>query len=394
MKRALLWLSLGSLVPGTSEVRGSDEPELSAPSIVSLAGRFGGKVSPGEIVALYPSHVGPAAIAGAQLGRDGKVTTLLGDTRVWFDGVPAPMAYTVNGEVGAVVPYDVAHHTTTEVVVEFQGKRSPPVTLAVVDATPALFTLDASGQGQAAMLNETGCCNSARNPAARGSIGVLYATGEGQTTPPGITGSVTFHDRIKDYPVPQSPVQVTVGGVLAEIVYSGEAPHAIAGLLQVNFRVPANAPIGDAIPLVLTVGGVPSSSQVTMAVRSATRRILVVDPNSANRAWFEKVLAGNAFEVFTAPEATEALSAAQPPVDLVILSLAIPQEDRQAVVHSIQATHPQVRIAAIATSAWLSPATLKAADLLGAQAVFVKPMAPQTVLARIRDLLRSRHWPD
>ena len=123
-----------------------------------------------------------------------------------------------------------------------------------IPAAPALFTLDSSGKGQATMLNETGCCNSVRNPAARGSIAVLYATGEGQTTPPGITGSVSAFAKVALYPTPRARVRVTVGGQLAAIVYAGEAPHAVAGLLQVNFRVPANAPLGDAVPVHLIVG--------------------------------------------------------------------------------------------------------------------------------------------
>ena len=97
------------------------------------------------------------------------MTTRLGETRVLFGGLTAPIAYTVSGEVMAVVPYEVSNRKTTDVVVEYQGKRSPAVTLDVVASTPALFTLDSSGKGQAAILNETGCCNSARNPAARGA---------------------------------------------------------------------------------------------------------------------------------------------------------------------------------------------------------------------------------
>ena len=46
---------------------------------------------------------------------------------------------------------------------------------------------DSSGQGQAAALNQDGALNSAENPAAAGSVVVLYGTGEGQTDPPGRT---------------------------------------------------------------------------------------------------------------------------------------------------------------------------------------------------------------
>src|SRR5262245_558647 len=99
----------------------ADTPLLSLDKIVSAADHRGGKVSPGEIVVLYPENVGPDVLLGAQLDPTGRVATELSETRVYFDGMAAPLAYTVKGEVGAVVPYEVAGHTVTDVVVEYQG---------------------------------------------------------------------------------------------------------------------------------------------------------------------------------------------------------------------------------------------------------------------------------
>ncbi len=361
------------------------QPGPSAPTVESAADHFSGRVAPGEIVRLHPLNAGPPVLLGAQLDSQGIVTTLLAETRVWFDGFAAPLAYSLNGDVMAVVPYELAGRAKTEVVVEYRGKRSPPATLDVVESAPALFTLDSTGKGQAAMLNETGCCNSAHDPATRGSLAVLYATGEGQTTPPGITGSVTIHARIADYPAPLLPVRVTVGGLPAEIVYAGDAPNAVAGLFQVNFRVPANAPIGDAVPLVLSVGDSRSPDGVTMAIRSSVKRILVADPDLAARNWLKGVLTGAGYEVSTDRHG--------PLVDLVIMSLAIPEQERLDAIRALRAEQSQLSVIAIATASVLGPATLRAADMLGAQAVFTKPMAPQAVLDRVRELLQSRPTP-
>jgi uncharacterized protein (TIGR03437 family) len=41
----------------------------------------------------------------------------------------------------------------------------------------------------------------------------------------------------------------------------------VAGVLQVNARIPADSRPGDAIPIVLTVGGIASQGGVTLAVR-------------------------------------------------------------------------------------------------------------------------------
>lgn len=385
--RVFTWLFLCAVLKAASD--GPAGPALSAGGVVNAADHSGGRVAPGEIVVLFPSNVGPAVLAGAQIDGDGRVTTLLGETRVLFDGVAAPMVYSVSGQVGTVVPYTIANRKTTQVVVEYQGVRSPPVELAVVGSAPALFTSDSSGKGQAGMLNETGCCNSARNPATRGSVSSLYATGAGQTSPPGIDGTVAAYERIAEFPVPALPVQVTVGGQQAEILYAGAAPHAVAGLLQVNFRVPANAPTGDAVPLVLTVGSSRSPDGVTMAVRSSAQRILLVEDLPAIRNRLRSVLAGAGYEVAVARNGRDAVArAAEHPIDMVICSLTIPEKERLEAIRSMVKARPQLKI--VATVGASGPGTRRAADLLGAQAVLKQPMASKLVLQRVGELLRPR----
>ena len=56
-----------------------------------------------------------------------------------------------------------------------------------------------------------------------------------------------------------------IGGLDAPVVYVGAALQAVAGLLQVNVRVPALAP--GTYPVVLLVGGVSSRAGVTLTVR-------------------------------------------------------------------------------------------------------------------------------
>jgi|HubBroStandDraft_6_1064221.scaffolds.fasta_scaffold192749_2 uncharacterized protein (TIGR03437 family) len=366
----------------------SNPPQLSVRDVVNAADRSAGKVTPGEFVLLFPSNAGPAALAGSYLASDGKAMTVLGDTRVLFDGIAAPLGFSISGQVGAVVPYEIADRQTTDVVVEYQGVRSSAVTLPVVASAPALFTLDLSGKGQAAMLNETGCCNSPRNPATRGKIAILYATGEGQTTPLGVSGKVSFYPRIADYPVPQLPVHVTVGGEPAEIVYAGEAPHAVAGMLQVNFRVPERAPLGEAVPLVLTVGNSRSQDGITMAVRSSVQSVLVMDRPGVTRNWIGRVLRRAGYEVLTARNSVEALRQAQEhPVDLIVLNLAIPEGESLKSVHAIRTVQPRLRIIAIDRA--LGPAALRKADVLDAQAVLTGSLASTAVLRRVREILKE-----
>jgi len=334
-------------------------PSLSARDVVNAADYSHGGVAPGEVVILYPSNAGPSRMVPWGLAGNLNESTTTGDTRVLFDGRPAIVIYSSKGQIGAIVPSSVAGKPATEVVVEFQGERSAPATLPVVDSSPAIFTLDATGKGPAAMLNETGCCNSIRNPAPRGSCVSLYATGEGRIP----LGRVAPN------------ISVTVGGVLAQVILTENV-----GSLQVNFRVPGNAPIGDAVPLVLTVGNRHSSPAVTMAVRSAKQNILVMDQDPAIRRRLARILAAAGYEVATA-------QATQRP-DLVILNLEAPGDNAVDRLAALREARPRLRTLAISSA--LDPTVLRQADLWGAQAIVTKPLGAANVLARVRTLLEMR----
>ena len=75
------------------------------------------------------------------------MTGVLDQTRVLFDGEPAPLIYVSGNLISAVVPYSVARKTRTVIQVEYQGRAGNPVTVPVVAAAPALIAADASGTG-------------------------------------------------------------------------------------------------------------------------------------------------------------------------------------------------------------------------------------------------------
>ena len=55
-------------------------------------------------------------------------------------------------------------------------------------------------------------------------------------------------------------------GKPAEVQYAGAAPDAVAGLLQVNVRIPADASSGD-VPIVIQVGNASSQPGMTVSVK-------------------------------------------------------------------------------------------------------------------------------
>ena len=224
-----------------------------------------GGVSPGLIVTFFGARIGPQDLVVLRLTAAGLVDTSLAGVRVLFDGVPAPLIYVQAGQVSAVVPYSVSGKTSTQVQLEYQGRLSNTITLPVTATAPGLFTADASGSGQAAVLNQDGVTvNGPANPAPVGSVISLFATGEGQTDPPGVDGKPA---NTAPLPKPLATVTVTIGGINAEVVYAGAAPTLVAGVLQVNVRIPLGVTPGNAVPVIVRVGNQSSQLGVTLAVR-------------------------------------------------------------------------------------------------------------------------------
>lgn len=157
----------------------------------------------------------------------------------------------------------MAGKSSTVLQVSYRGKKTNAVTLPVADSSPGIVTLSGSGRGPGAVFNEDGTLNSASNPAARGSIIVFYATGEGQTNPAGVDGKLAT----EVFPKPLLPVSVMIGDLEGGILYAAAAPFMVAGAMQVNVRVPADAPAGDAVPVRLKVGNNTSREGVTVALK-------------------------------------------------------------------------------------------------------------------------------
>jgi uncharacterized protein (TIGR03437 family) len=237
---------------------------ISANGIVNAASYAGGSVSPGEIVTIFGSGLGPNTLVGAQLDSRGYVTTSLAQTQVLFDGVDAPMIYTLAGQVSAVVPYEVSGKSTTQVQVVYQGQSSNLVSMPVSTVIPGIFTSNASGTGPGAIINQNGTVNTASNPASAGTYVFVYATGEGQTNPAGVDGEPGGSPVA--VPVAQ-PVTATVGGLSAQVQYAGGAPGLVAGVCQVNILIPLGASAGSSIPIVINIGGRNTQANVTLAVK-------------------------------------------------------------------------------------------------------------------------------
>jgi uncharacterized protein (TIGR03437 family) len=230
-------------------------------AVTNAATNLAGPIAPGEVVVLYGSNIGASKLTSySGLNSQGLVSTTLAGTSVYFNGLPAPMIYTSPNQVGAVVPFNVGGSSASVYVVN-QGATTAPVTVPVAAASPAIFTLSGTGSGQAAALNQDGSVNSATNPAKAGSTIQLFATGFGQTNPPGVDGL----PNAVPLPLPVLTVTATLGGKPATVSYDGGAPQLVAGVMQLNLVVPSGLTAGS-VPVTVTVGTFTSPATATVYV--------------------------------------------------------------------------------------------------------------------------------
>jgi uncharacterized protein (TIGR03437 family) len=230
--------------------------------VTNAASFWSNGITPGELVSLFGSGIGPDNAGTLQRDASGNVATELAGTRVLFNGFPAPLLYVSKGQINAVVPFELAGSTHASVQVLRNGVNSNALDVPIRDAAPAVFTLDAFGQ--AAVLNEDGSLNSVWNPAKQGSTISIFATGAGLLDPIPANGRVPSAPSAK----PVLPVRVVIDVSDAEVLYAGDAPGIVEGVVQINARVPKVFNTGT-VNLSLQIGdhAFPIDVQTTVAVR-------------------------------------------------------------------------------------------------------------------------------
>ncbi|HWB99183.1 MAG TPA: cohesin domain-containing protein [Bryobacteraceae bacterium] len=240
---------------------GAGSVPLQASGVLNAASLLPGPVAPGEFVTLLGSDIGPTS--PQQQNNPGSPD--LGSVQVWFDEVRAPLLYVSSGQINAIVPYAVSGKSVTHLQVFLSGQLRGDLTIPVAPAAPGLFTSNSNGAGQGAILNQDTSINMASQPAARGEIVTLYATGGGDITP-AVDGAIISSTPGAVLPDLQSPVSVLIGATSAEILYAGPAPGLLSGALQINCRVPSNLPAGS-VPVSIQVGSSSSQAGVTVALK-------------------------------------------------------------------------------------------------------------------------------
>jgi uncharacterized protein (TIGR03437 family) len=237
------------------------QPQITA--IVNSADQLAGRgISPGEILTIYGAGLADAGGVSAGIAGGTSFQTQAGNARVFVNGIAIPVLYASPNQINAQAPYDLPAGGTALVEVDHLGVRSAPFALTISTALPAIFTVNSSGQGPGAILNQDYSLNTSARPASRGSAIMIYGTGAGQGTRSLIAGGIEGN-----LPTPTlAPVVVILGGIRVPALYAGTSPGSVNGLVQVNVIVPQNAPSGGAIPVQLEVNGQLSRAGVTVAI--------------------------------------------------------------------------------------------------------------------------------
>jgi uncharacterized protein (TIGR03437 family) len=227
------------------------------------AGLPGGAVARGSTFTLFGSGLGPTA--AAQQPSYPLQITLAGVSIKVTQGstvVNAIPTYVSDAAINAIMPSN-APLGLVSVKVTYNGKASNPQTVRVVSNNPGLFSATGFGYGPGAIYNfsNTGAqVNSPLHPAQPGQTIALFGNGLGP-----ITQADTDTPPVANLPF---KAELFIGGVaVTDFAYVGRLP-GVAGIDQINFQLPANAPQGCYVPVTLRIASTAVSNTVTMAITS------------------------------------------------------------------------------------------------------------------------------
>lgn len=216
--------------------------DRSAPFITALvnAASFaaGAPVSPGSVVAIFGTNLGTKA----EVGNGSPVLTLGGAT-VTINGIPAPIFATTMGQINVQIPWELAGMPEAFVQVTAGGVQSVAQIIKLADTAPYIFIRP---DGQPLIPREL--------PVRTGSILIIFGTGFGPvinqpaTGRPGTLLSTTLN----------TPT-VTIGGLSAEVTYSGLNP-AFVGVWDVKVLIPEGVAFGPAVPVKVAINGIDANA--------------------------------------------------------------------------------------------------------------------------------------
>jgi uncharacterized protein (TIGR03437 family) len=275
------------------------------PVITSIANAasnrgFSFPIAQGSLFVIKGTGLGPANLTIAPAAFQS--TTLSGTSvavTVGATTVNALMYYTSATQVAALLPSNTPITSPGMFTVTYNGQTSNPVGHGITTSSVGIFTVNSSGQGpaivtfadyslvSAAKANPCGGPNTACGAANPGDTLILWATGLGPVSGDDASGAGLGQN------MPTVPLTLWIGGMKAAVSYQGRSGCCV-GEDQIVFTVPANAPLGCAVPLVVQIGttGNTISNSTLIPIASGSRNCTPTNPAFASTDIEQGVLAG------------------------------------------------------------------------------------------------------
>lgn len=240
-----------------------------APVIANVVNRSslkGGAIAPGSNLLVYGANIGPSTITNAPVGQT--LPTTLAGVQVLVNGTAIPLKAVSSVGIDAVAPTGLSTGTTASLqVITSSGTGSNIVNPSVQATAPGLYSQGRIGGPTGGWLIVKAVDQNFKtitldNPATKGGIVTVYASGLGATNPVLAAGQVPPSSPL--YPT-TGTTSASIGGLNAPVLFSGLAP-GYPGVYQLNIRVPDNIASGNHQILIWNGGGV-SQDDLTIPIR-------------------------------------------------------------------------------------------------------------------------------
>ena len=247
------------------------QPYINYRGVVNAAsyapqGAPAGSIARGSIFTIFGRALGPAQFAIATaFPLENQLAGVSVEVQQGSTTVAAIPIFVLATQVSAIMPSN-APLGKVAVRVRFNNVRGNPAVVNIVPASPGLFAINSAGFGPAVLQNFVSAAeqpiNTSRVTARPGQFAVLWATG---------LGPVAHADNVAptaaDLP---GEVEIFVGGRPATRRYAGRS-SCCAGLDQIVFDIPADAPHGCFVPVQVRANRAVVSNSVTIAIEPEGR---------------------------------------------------------------------------------------------------------------------------
>jgi adhesin/invasin len=220
-------------VPVTFTIGASSSVVISG---VTNGASFVQTFAPGMILSIFGSRLANSTKAASSV----PLPATLDGVSVTVNGVNAPLYFISPGQLNTQIPYETP--VGTAVLGVNNNGLVNSFTFPVKATAPGIFT---GNDGAIVPISS----------ARRSQSILLYITGDGETAPTLNTGAPPANSTpLSGLPAPRAALTMSVGGIAVTPFFVG-IPYGLVGVTQINFTVPANAPLGIQ-PVIVSVGGV------------------------------------------------------------------------------------------------------------------------------------------